>query len=92
MDVIYLGGLAKNKLLMQLIADCCKMPVQLPFSSSASVVLGSAMLGAIAAREIETGGPIKSQDEAAKRSEGMKEELWSTMVSVFSLFLRHSHN
>lgn len=75
------GGLAKNQILMQLIADCCKMPVQLPFSSSASVVLGSAVLGAIASREITEQGPIKTQAEAETRSNNMKDELWNTMVS-----------
>lgn len=77
------GGLAKNTILMQLIADCCKMPVQLPFSSSASVVLGSAMLGAIAHREVERDGQITTQDQAEKRSQGMREELWSCMVCCY---------
>lgn len=66
---------------MQLIADCCKMPVQLPFSSSASVVLGSAMLGAMAYKDAER-GIISTQVEAGRRSEAMKDELWNTMVGL----------
>jgi ribulose kinase len=78
------GGLAKNPILMQLIADVCNMPVQLPASITASVVLGAAMLGAVAAEE-QTLGPISTQEEAEKRSQGMKEKLWSTMVRLSSL-------
>jgi len=73
------GGLVKNKILMQLLADICGIPIQLPFSHSASVVLGSAMLGSIAATEQATQGPIKSQEEAGDRGRGMADELWSTM-------------
>lgn len=82
-DIKYIfmsGGLVKNKVLMKLIADACNMPVQLPFSHSASVVLGSAMLGAVAAEELSSSGPITSQDAAEKRSHGMKEKLWHFMV------------
>lgn len=49
-DSIYMsGGHVKNPVFMQLIADVCGVPVQLPFSSSASVVAGSAILGRFAA-------------------------------------------
>lgn len=75
------GGLVKNPILMQMLADICNMPVQLPFSHSASVVLGSAMLGCAAAHTEETKqGPITTQDEALQRSTAMKDRLWGVMV------------
>ncbi|KAK0544139.1 hypothetical protein OC846_005617 [Tilletia horrida] len=43
------GGQVKNPDLMQLISDVCGVPVALPFSHSASVVAGSAILGRFAA-------------------------------------------
>lgn len=64
---------------MQLMANACNMPVQLPYSTSASVVLGAAMLGAAAAEEQQQ-GPITTQEEAEKRAHGMKDRLWSIMV------------
>jgi ribulose kinase len=73
------GGLVKNAILMQLLADICHVPVQLPFSHSASVVLGSAMLGRAAAEEAAV-GVIATQAEAEKRSHGMKDRLWAIMV------------
>jgi ribulose kinase len=76
------GGLVKNGILMQLLADICSIPIQLPFSHSASVVLGSAMLGAIAAQEVSSGGKISSQEEAEKRGRGMADELWKTMEKM----------
>jgi len=72
------GGLVKNKILMQLLADICAIPIQLPFSHSASVVLGSAMLGAIAAEENAI-GKITTQQEAGERGRGMSERLWKVM-------------
>jgi len=60
------------------------MPVQLPYSHSASVVLGSAMLGAAAAEEAErlsaSGEKLESQKAAETSSYGMKERLWDAMV------------
>lgn len=64
---------------MQLLADICGIPIQLPFSHSASVVLGSAMLGSIAAQEQASKGPISSQEQAGTRGREMADELWSTM-------------
>ncbi|GAA6032037.1 hypothetical protein JCM8097_003398 [Rhodosporidiobolus ruineniae] len=84
-DSIFMsGGLVKNRFLMSLIADICNMPVQLPYSHSASVVIGSAMLGAAAYEEKERlqGGKLDSQDEAEKSSFGMKERLWDVMVRM----------
>lgn len=65
---------------MQLIADICNVPVQLPFSHSASVVLGSAMLGAAAASSQASQGTLTSQAEAANRAHSMREDLWNIMV------------
>lgn len=75
------GGLVKNKILMQLLADICGIPIQLPFSHSASVVLGSAMLGAAAFEDLQQNAsrPIDSQEEASKRGREMSTSLWSIM-------------
>ncbi|BGP15357.1 hypothetical protein JCM10213_001451 [Rhodosporidiobolus nylandii] len=84
-DSIFMsGGLVKNRFLMSLIADICNMPVQLPYSHSASVVIGSAMLGAAAAEEKERlqGAALSKQDDAEKSSYGMKERLWETMIRM----------
>jgi ribulose kinase len=62
--MIQTGGLVKNSYLMQLLADICGVPIHLPFSSSASVVLGAAMLGAFAAKAKELNGD-GSQTQAA---------------------------
>lgn len=78
------GGLVKNEYLMRLIADVCNIPVQLPNSFSASVVLGSAMLGAAAAGET-VNGVISTQVQAEKGSYGMKERLWDVMVCLCPL-------
>jgi ribulose kinase len=76
------GGLVKNPILMQLLADICQVPVQLPFSHSASVVLGSAMLGAIAYQEHSSNGDITSQQQAGQRGRNMSDELWSLMTKM----------
>ena len=67
------GGQAKNRALMQLLADTCGMPVVLPQNSGAPVVLGAAMLGRFAA-ELEPGmgrGDVERECE----------ERWRIMVS-----------
>ncbi|GAA6019948.1 hypothetical protein JCM11491_006716 [Sporobolomyces phaffii] len=79
------GGLVKNRFLMSLIADICNIPIQLPHSHSASVVLGSAMLGAAAAEEAQrlgAGVRLDSQDKAEQSSFGMKENLWGNMIRM----------
>ncbi|GAA5904552.1 FGGY-family carbohydrate kinase [Sporobolomyces salmoneus] len=79
------GGLVKNRFLMSLIADICNIPIQLPHSHSASVVLGSAMLGAAAAEEAQRlGGQagLDSQKKAEESSFGMKENLWGNMIRM----------
>ena len=77
------NSLVKNRFLMSLIADICNIPIQLPNSHSASVVLGSAMLGAAAAEEAQrlSGAGLDSQEKAEESSFGMKENLWGNMVS-----------
>lgn len=76
------GGLVKNKILMQLLADICAIPIQLPFSHSASVVLGSAMLGAAAYKDHSVKGDISTQEQAEKRGQEMAPELWSIMEKM----------
>jgi len=67
---IYLsGGQAKNIPMMQLFADTCNMPVVLPFSHSAAVVLGAAMLGRIAAE-----GHLPRDKQAAR--------MWEIMIEM----------
>lgn len=75
---------ANLRLVFSLIADICNVPVQLPHSHSASVVLGSAMLGAAAAREAAEGPIIKTQEQAEKGSFAMKDRLWDIMVRLSS--------
>jgi ribulose kinase len=65
------GGQAKNIPLMQLFADTCSMPVVLPASSSAAVVLGAAMLGRFAAELDPTKSDLEAQGEVR----------WKVMVS-----------
>lgn len=71
-----------------LIADICNMPVQLPYSHSASVVLGSAMLGCAAFEEATRlqNAPLDKQEAAEKSSFGMKERLWNVMVRLHPFF------
>ncbi|KWU47633.1 Pentulose kinase [Rhodotorula sp. JG-1b] len=78
------GGLVKNRFLMSLIADICNMPVQLPYSHSASVVLGSAMLGCAAAEEASRlqSSRLDNQEAAEKSSFGMKDRLWDVMIRM----------
>ena len=72
------GGQAKNLPLMQLFANVCDMPVVLPKSSSAAVVLGAAMLGRFAA-ELKPG----KSDEKAEC-----ETRWKIMVSLIAAATR----
>jgi ribulose kinase len=69
------GGQAKNAALMQLFADTCGMPVVLPKSSGAAVVLGAAMLGRFAA-ELPAG---KTDPKEAS------ETRWKIMVGASQL-------
>lgn len=72
-NAIYMsGGQAKNAALMQLFADTCGMPVVLPQSSGAAVVLGAAMLGRFAA-ELQPGSTDEKADCEAR---------WKIMVRI----------
>ncbi|KAF8576224.1 Pentulose kinase [Ramaria rubella] len=72
---IYMSGSqAKNIALMQLIANICSVPVILPHSPSAAVVLGAAMLGRFAA-EVSMLGQKLTDDEQRKK-------LWAIMVDM----------
>lgn len=77
------GGQAKNAALMQLLADCCGMPVVLPAESGAAVVLGAAMLGRFAAEAGRTG---------KMSGEEQSEKLWSIMVSPVDCVRRRRAN
>jgi ribulose kinase len=57
---------------MELFANTCNMPVVTPYSSSAAVVLGAAMLGRFAAEASANKGNSK---------EIQGKELWKIMVS-----------
>jgi len=67
------GGQAKNLMLMQLFANTCSMPVVLPQSSGAAVVLGAAMLGRFA-DEVGHKGNLNEKE--------IGEALWKIMVEM----------
>ncbi|KAF8516640.1 Pentulose kinase [Gautieria morchelliformis] len=72
---IYMSGSqSRNTSLMQLIANTCSVPVIVPHSPSAAVVLGAAMLGRFAA-EVSVLGRKLSDDEQRKK-------LWHIMVEM----------
>ena len=70
------GGQAKNAMLMQLFANTCNVPVVLPQSSGAAVVLGAAMLGRFAAEA------QAKKEKLAREQRG--QALWEIMVSWVS--------
>ena len=74
------GGQAKNIPLMELFANTCNMPVILPKSSGAAVVLGAAMLGRFAA-QAQALGFVKDQGNGKWDIKGQCEALWNIMVS-----------
>lgn len=67
---------------MQLFADTCNIPVILPHSSGAAVVLGSAMLGRFAAEVLkqEDGKVLETQADVERASDMHRERLWNIMV------------
>lgn len=71
------GGQAKNRVLMQLFANYCGMPVVLPADHASAVVLGAAILGRFAAEADKTGDPERGKDHA--------ETLWKIMVRSIHL-------
>ncbi|KDN47232.1 hypothetical protein RSAG8_03711, partial [Rhizoctonia solani AG-8 WAC10335] len=79
------GGQAANAKLMQLFADTIGVPVVLPQSHSAAVVLGAAMLGRFAAEVVamdSASGSYAEQKAAEEASEKTKEDLWKIMVEM----------
>ncbi|KAN0066377.1 hypothetical protein ACQY0O_000471 [Thecaphora frezii] len=89
------GGHVKNPVFMQLMADVCDMPVLLPFSSSASVVAGAAILGRFAAEVYDPeavsasglyapkqGTRIADQKMAEQASFEYKDHLWDLMIRM----------
>ncbi|KAG8924126.1 hypothetical protein FRC01_011908 [Tulasnella sp. 417] len=87
---IYMSGSqAKNIPLMQLIADVCSLPVILPHSPSAAVVVGAAMLGRFAAevtgihaKEVAGEDLFQNQSKVDEVSSAEKERLWEIMVEM----------
>lgn len=79
-DALYMsGGHTRNLVFMQLLADVCGVPVQLPASSSTSVVLGAAMLGRFA-HETSDGAALETQAAAEAHAHKHADRLWQTMV------------
>ncbi|KAF8304941.1 Pentulose kinase [Clavulina sp. PMI_390] len=79
------GGQAANAKLMQLFADTCNIPIILPFSSGAAVVIGSAMLGRFAAEVSAVEGQdkfLETQTDVERASETHRERLWQIMVEM----------
>ncbi|PWN32075.1 Pentulose kinase [Meira miltonrushii] len=78
------GGQVKNAVFMQLMADTCGIDVQLPYSHSASVVAGSAILGRFAHELQEKGIDLSGvqQDLAEKASFEHRDRLWQLMVDM----------
>ncbi|KAG8903076.1 hypothetical protein FRB99_003782 [Tulasnella sp. 403] len=89
-DSIYMSGSqAKNTPLMQLMADVSNVPVILPRSPSAAVVIGAAMLGRFAAevtrlhaKEVAGEDLFLSQSRVDEISSIEKERLWEIMVEM----------
>lgn len=76
------GGQAKNRALMQLLANVCGIPVVLPANSDASVVLGAAILGRFAKEVSDWRATRHGADELSIIERN--KILWSIMVSCQS--------
>lgn len=78
------GGQVKNAVFMQLMADACGVEVQLPFSHSASVVAGSAILGRFAHEQQQAGVHLvgDTQQAAEEASYAHRDRLWQLMVDM----------
>ena len=83
------GSQAKNIPLMQLMATVCGVPVILPHSPSAAVVVGAAMLGRFAAevtgvhaKEVSGEDLFITQGKVQEISQMEKERLWEIMVDM----------
>ncbi|KAJ7367864.1 FGGY family of carbohydrate kinase [Mycena albidolilacea] len=69
------GGQATNRVLMQLFADACGVPVVLPFEHAGAVVRGAAVLGRFAAE-------AKAGQERGMGEKEQDELLWRIMVEM----------
>jgi len=78
------GGQATNTSLMELFSKVCNIPVILPHSNSAAVVVGSAILGRFAAEVAAECGyvPLETQEKVEKASHTHRERLWEIMVDM----------
>ena len=67
---------------MALFVNVCNIPVILPHSPGAAVVIGSAMLGRYASEVHEQigGKLLDTQEEVERVSNNNKERLWDIMV------------
>ncbi|KAK7061345.1 Pentulose kinase [Favolaschia claudopus] len=68
------GGQATNRVLMQLFADVCGVPVVLPFEHSGAVGRGAAVLGRFAAEVVKAGEGMGEREQ--------DELLWKIMVEM----------
>lgn len=78
------GGQVKNAVFMQLMADACGIEVQLPYSHSASVVAGSAILGRFA-HESQSEGRLEAPSDqrvAEENSLRARDRLWTLMANM----------
>ncbi|KAG9003184.1 hypothetical protein FRB94_003345 [Tulasnella sp. JGI-2019a] len=88
-DSIYMSGSqARNRPLMQLMADVCRVPVIIPHAPSAAVVVGAAMLGRFAAEvssvhaKGEKADIFDNQKTATEVGMVERERLWEIMVQM----------
>ncbi|WFD24352.1 hypothetical protein MEQU1_003051 [Malassezia equina] len=89
-EAIYLsgGGQARNRIYAQLVADVCGLRVQMPSESSASVVVGAAILGHLAADVTHertghlraTEPVLPTQAEADEVAKANAQRLWTIMA------------
>ena len=91
-EAIYLsgGGQARNRIYAQLVADVCGLRVQMPSETSASVVVGAAILGHLAADVTHsragtvraTESVLRTQAEADAVAPTHSERLWTIMAQA----------
>ncbi|KAF8632006.1 hypothetical protein AX17_004950 [Amanita inopinata Kibby_2008] len=79
-SAIYMsGGQAKNKELMQLLANACGIPIVLPADHAAAVVFGAAVLGRFA----KEASQWRAQNQGQELSVGEQNKmLWAIMVEM----------
>lgn len=90
-EAMYLsgGGQARNLIYAHLLADVCGLRIQVPTEASASVTVGSAILGQLAAHVTQeyTRAPrsvqpvLRTQTDAEACAEAQAEHLWHLMAA-----------